>query len=112
MHFDCRKRIDYEHYPKKSSYVPGERDGVIPCAGVLHGVHGLPNLAVDAVLLVAVGVHQTIEVEEVREAELGDGGRPAARGIVEDLPDQERSRDPEAEAQRPRGQGRAVLIGQ
>ena len=95
---------------------PGEGDGVITGAGVLHGVHGLPqglpHLAV-AVLLVALGVHQPIEVEKVREWEkLGDGGRAASRGVVNDLPDQEGARHAEAEAQGPRCQRRAVLIGQ
>ena len=96
---------------------PGERNGVIPGAGVLHGVHslpqGLPHLAVAAVLLVALGVHQTIEVEKVGEGEeLGDGGGAASRGIVNDLANQEGARHADAETQGPRSQRRAVLISQ
>ena len=95
---------------------PGERDGVITGAGVLHGVHGLPqglpHLAVP-VLLVALGVHQTIEVEKVGEGEeLGDGGGAASRGIVNDLANQEGARHADAETQGPRSQRRAVLISQ
>ena len=96
---------------------PGERNGVIPGAGVLHWVHGLtqglPHLGVAAVLLVAVRIHQAIQVQKVGEGEeLGDGWWTASRGIVNDLPNQEGARHADAETQGPRRQGRAVLIGQ
>ena len=102
------------NYQSRIDVSPGERDGVVTGAGVLHWVHGLPqglpHLAV-AVFLVTLRVHQPVEVEKVREREeLGDGWRATSRGVINDLPDQEGARHADAETQGPRRQRRAVLI--